>query len=508
MATGPSRRTSPRSRTYWRSSAGNRLGGGSAAQQRLDDAPDALLLELVRELIEVRLAARDEPLPRVTDGVGRDRPGAVPAGRVPEAGVVGQGVDQPGLPAGQLPDLVPGARGERLARRLGVLGEQRQNLVVREVAQAQRLGLHVERAAAGDDRLLGARPDAVVAHVPHAAQDDALRKGRRAPDVARSQLAQHREQRIAHQRVDLVDEQHRRPRVGLRPAAQRLAKGAVRTGRREDGGPGFVEGAVLERRPHPGCQLAQDGAHRLFHVLARGLGGLDVHVRAAVPAAAVELVPQRQQRGGLAGLPGRMQDEVHLLPDEPQDLLQVESRQRWDPVVVLRPDGTGGVEEAHAASIPPAPPPGVSGRRLNRRQPAPRGGNGAQPTRPHADVSLDGGAGQRRWGRCGGPPDSRIATGSDDPRGAPRGDGLRRVAELGEDGVACARRPRGWRPCAAPRRRGWPAAGWPGADRRSTAPRASGRGPGAGGARRAAGRSSCGRWRSARHRAGPRSLPR
>jgi len=45
--------------------------------------------------------------------------------------------------------------------------------------------------------------DAVVSHV---AQDDALGKALRALDVSCPELAQHRQQGVAHQRVDLVDE--------------------------------------------------------------------------------------------------------------------------------------------------------------------------------------------------------------------------------------------------------------------------------------------------------------
>ena len=40
-----------------------------AAQQGLDDAPHAILLQLVRQLVEMRLAALDDPLLRTPDVV-------------------------------------------------------------------------------------------------------------------------------------------------------------------------------------------------------------------------------------------------------------------------------------------------------------------------------------------------------------------------------------------------------------------------------------------------------
>ena len=59
-------------------------------------------------------------------------------------------------------------------------------------------------------------------------------------------------------------------------------------------------------------QAAEDGAHALLNIVARHLAGLDVHVHAAEVAdcPAVEQVAQGDQRGGLAGLPWRVQHEI------------------------------------------------------------------------------------------------------------------------------------------------------------------------------------------------------
>ena len=88
-------------------------------------------------------------------------------------------------------------------------------------------------------------------------------------------------------------------------------------------------------------------------VFARGLGRLDVDVDTAVPArrAAVQQLLQREQRGGLAGLARRVQDEVLLPCDEEQELVEVETVERRHVVVVFRDDGAFGVEEAHGGSI-------------------------------------------------------------------------------------------------------------------------------------------------------------
>jgi hypothetical protein len=128
--------------------------------------------------------------------------------------------------------------------------------------------LDVEGAAAGDDGLLGARMDAVVAHVPHAAEHNALREAIRARVIPCSQLAQHRQQGIAHESIDLVDEQDQRSRIRLRQPADDFLQRTVGSRPLQDVGPDPVHEVVLERQPGTRGELAEDRAHRPLDVFA------------------------------------------------------------------------------------------------------------------------------------------------------------------------------------------------------------------------------------------------
>ena len=127
-----------------------------------------------------------------------------------EAHLPGQRVDKPRLAPGLLPHGVHGSGRELLTGLGGVLVQQGRDLRCGKISEAEGPGLDVEGAATGDDLLFGTRMNAVVPHVAYAAKDHALRKPVRAIDVAGTQLAKHRDQRVAHQRVDLVDQQHQR----------------------------------------------------------------------------------------------------------------------------------------------------------------------------------------------------------------------------------------------------------------------------------------------------------
>ena len=201
-----------------------------------------------------------------------------------------------------------------------MLPQQRLRLRPREVPQPQRGGLDVERAAPGDHRLLRCRPDAVVPHVAHPAEHDALGKRDRPQVVARAQLAEHRHQGVAHQRVDLVEEENQRAGIGLRPANEDLPQGGVGPGTRQDVGPYRVHEVVAQRQAGARRQLVEDRPHRPGRVLAPGLAGLDVRVHAPVvpDLAGVQQILERQQDGGLPGLPRRVEDEVALVPNEPE----------------------------------------------------------------------------------------------------------------------------------------------------------------------------------------------
>ena len=187
--------------------------------------------------------------------------------------------------------------------------------------------------------------DAIVAHVPHATQHHTLRKAPGAPDVSRAQLPQHREQGVTHQGVDLIQQKHQRPRVGFGPAPQRFAEGAIGTELGEQ--IRYTARKSTARRPRD--QFAQDRPHGPAGVFAARLPGLQVRVHATVLArrAAVQQIPQREQRGCLARLPGRMEYGVTLVADERQHLLEIEAIKRRHTVVVRRYDGSRRVEEAH-----------------------------------------------------------------------------------------------------------------------------------------------------------------
>ena len=302
----------------------------AAAQQRLHDAPHALLLQLVGELFQVRLPAQDELFARGVDRLGGDRPAAVASPFAGEARLLGQCVDQPRLAGGQLPHRLQRRCGEPLPGLRGVLAEQRAHLGLREVVQPQGSRLDVEGAAAGDHALLGRRVDAVVAHVAHPAQNHALREAGRALVVAGAQLPQHRDQGVADQRVDFVDQQHQGRGVGLRPPCQHFLQRACRAGLLQDARPQGRQRLVAERPARAPRQLCEDGAHRLCLVFARRLSRLHVDVHATIVAlgSAVQQVAQRQQRRGLAGLPRCVK---RAFPD-----LKTLGQIDWDAMVGIR----------------------------------------------------------------------------------------------------------------------------------------------------------------------------
>ena len=79
----------------------------------------------------------------------------------------------------------------------------------------------------------------------------------------------------------------------------------------------------------------------------RRLADLDVDVVATDLAGGVQLVAQLQQRGRLAGLARRVQDEVLPLPDEQPHVVGIEPFEGRDVVVPVAPNRPGGVEEPH-----------------------------------------------------------------------------------------------------------------------------------------------------------------
>jgi hypothetical protein len=93
--------------------------------------------------------------------------------------------------------------------------------------------------------------------------------------------------------------------------------------------------------------MAYSRSHAAGDVLARGLRGLQVGIDRPIPPFAVQVLHQRQQAGGLAGLARGVEQEVSLLLDEPQHLRQVPAMQRRQAVVHVGSHRALGIEEAH-----------------------------------------------------------------------------------------------------------------------------------------------------------------
>ena len=113
---------------------------------------------------------------------------------------------------------------------------------------------------------------------------------------------------------------------------------------RQGGGPFAIDEFVAEvEGPFP--DLREDGPHG-FQVARQRAGALEAGVD-AMAACRVQEVAGGQQDGGLARLPGAVQDEVLLAPDEGLELLHVQSFQGRNDVVVRGDHRTRDVEEAH-----------------------------------------------------------------------------------------------------------------------------------------------------------------
>ena len=197
------------------------------ADQRLDDALHPRFAQLVGQLVQMHGPFQNELLLSFQDVGNFDRMAPVQPLFALEAGLLAERVHQPRLALRPSPDQFQGIRAKRLAGFRRVLGQQGLALRGREIAQPERFGLDVERAAAPDLLVPGGRPNAVIPHVAHAAEHDALQECARTEVVAIAELAEHGEQRVAHQRIDLVDQQNERPCVRLRPLGKDLCEGRM-----------------------------------------------------------------------------------------------------------------------------------------------------------------------------------------------------------------------------------------------------------------------------------------
>jgi len=199
-------------------------GSLAAGQKRLDHPPHARFLQLVGELVEMGLPTFDEGFLGLLDHRGGHAPVSGAAREVPEAALVGQGVDQPGLPLGEVPDERERIGLEALPGLRGVLAEEFLDLAAQEITEPKRFSPDVEGASARDHRLAIVQPEAVIPHVPDSAEDDALGEGAGPAVVAGPEMPQHRDQRVPHQAVDLVEEQHERPGEFRAPAVEEIGQ--------------------------------------------------------------------------------------------------------------------------------------------------------------------------------------------------------------------------------------------------------------------------------------------
>ena len=165
--------------------------------------------------------------------------------------------------------------------------------------------------------------------------------------VTGTQLAKHGYEGIADQRVDFVDQHDDRFWRHFGPANERLPQGTGTEGG-EDVGPDAVEELVAGGTGTRG-EASEHLSHTPRHVFAHRLGGFDIDIDAMNVAAVVEPVPQGEERGGLAGLPRSVQDEIPFVPDKAEDVVDVQPLQRLDAVVLLAADRAFGIESAHAA---------------------------------------------------------------------------------------------------------------------------------------------------------------
>ena len=284
----------------------------------------------------MRGAGEDEPLLGPVDVrrgdalVGRDRQLL--------DDLASEGVDQPGLPGRELLDAGERRLGEDLPDVVRVLGVERAQLFPGEVADAQGGDLDVERARGAHALGIPTARGLVVAHVAETAEDD---RGGEIPGAAResgAKLAQHAEQALAAQGVDLVEEEDERPRARARPRGEGGDDQGLVTLEREGGRTEIRRQVDLGRAR----EVAQDGALGRAVVVAGDAALLAVEDDGGVLAGGGE--PRREGADGrrLARLSGGMDDEVPELLDEARGL--GDAGLGRDHVVPVGPARARGVE--------------------------------------------------------------------------------------------------------------------------------------------------------------------
>lgn len=165
--------------------------------------------------------------------------------------------------------------------------------------------------------------------------------------VTGAQLAQQRDEGVADQGVDLVEQQHQRLVELGAPAGQKALQGRGGRAVGEHVTRQGCRGAVAPEDSRPTRDRRHDDLHRPLDILAQRLGRLEVGIDGTILAPRIEHIGQCQQTGGLAGLSRGMEQKVLLLGDQIQDLLEIEARQGWQAVMLAAIHRALGVEEAH-----------------------------------------------------------------------------------------------------------------------------------------------------------------
>ena len=124
-----------------------------------------------------------------------------------------------------------------------VLAQQRLHFRPVEIAEPQRRSTDVEPSAART------HVTAIVRHLTHPTEHDAVREPVRPFVVAGTQVAEYRQQHVARQGIDLVNQQHQWTRVDFRPAPQSIPECRAWAAGRQHVAHNARQRVVSEHRP-------------------------------------------------------------------------------------------------------------------------------------------------------------------------------------------------------------------------------------------------------------------
>lgn len=174
-----------------------------ASEHGLDHLPHARLAQALDQAVEVRVLALDEDLARGLHVFDRDGPRGAGDDHVDE--LVAECVDQPRLALREIEDAIERLGRERLAGVAGMLGVQLHDLLACEAPQGERLHLDVEWARRVRAHGGAARGELVITHVAQADERERPGEGVGAARISGADLAQHGDQRLALEGINLVE---------------------------------------------------------------------------------------------------------------------------------------------------------------------------------------------------------------------------------------------------------------------------------------------------------------